>query len=164
MHGTSQTAQLALLLFCTLRPGVHAGSPAAPPAADSAPAPAPSEDGEAVDAVAFFVLALLLGIFSTHLLAWTRVPYTALLLVRTPADVFLVLALLLAKRSCSQTKSASKAREYIVSNKCARLCLCVALLHNYWLFSAQVFTMFGFPAELYLVAALLHASLCSGHA
>ena len=88
MHGFFSWTWLALLLCCVL----HICNPAV--ASPAAPAPDPAlqatqgsaehaEDGEAVDALAFFVIALLLGIFSTHMLSWTRVPYTALLLVRS---------------------------------------------------------------------------------
>ncbi len=84
MHGIKPRCRL-VLLFCLF---LHACTPAAataPPGdGSSAEAPASAEEVEAVDALAFFVLALLLGIFSTHLLSWTRVPYTAMLLVGTP--------------------------------------------------------------------------------
>lgn len=41
--------------------------------------------GSAVDALAFMVVTLLIGIFTLHLLApITHLPYTALLLVRAP--------------------------------------------------------------------------------
>ena len=86
MHGTKPSCRL-VLLFCLC---LHVCSPAAASASPGngssaeAPASAAAEEVEAVDALAFFVLALLLGIFSTHLLSWTRVPYTAMLLVGTP--------------------------------------------------------------------------------
>ncbi len=85
MHGINPRCRL-VLLFCFF---LHACAPAAasaPPGdGSSAEAPSSAEEVEAVDALAFFVLALLLGIFSTHLLSWTRVPYTAMLLVGTPS-------------------------------------------------------------------------------
>lgn len=41
--------------------------------------------GSAVDALAFMVVTLLIGVFTLHLLApITHLPYTALLLVRAP--------------------------------------------------------------------------------
>lgn len=38
-----------------------------------------------VDVLSFLVLALVLGVLTLHLLAFTKVPYTALLLVRIPS-------------------------------------------------------------------------------
>lgn len=87
MHGTFSWTRLALLLCCLLQSYSSASASPAAPAPDPAlhvqqASAEHAEDGEAVDALAFFVIALLLGIFSTHMLSWTRVPYTALLLVR----------------------------------------------------------------------------------
>ncbi len=87
MHGINQRCRL-VLLFCFFLCACAPAAASAPPGDGSsaeAPASAAAEEVEAVDALAFFVLALLLGIFSTHLLSWTRVPYTAMLLVGTPA-------------------------------------------------------------------------------
>ena len=87
MHGNFSWTWLALLLCCVVQDCIPATASSAAPAPalaqhDAQTSAGHAEDGEAVDALAFFVIALLLGIFTTHLLSWTRVPYTALLLVR----------------------------------------------------------------------------------
>ena len=40
-----------------------------------------TEEASGVDILSFFVLAILMGVVCLHLLAWTKIPYTALLLV-----------------------------------------------------------------------------------
>ena len=57
-------------------------SPASPRSSDTAAARAGAEHNTAAtDALFFFAFMLLIGIFTVHVLAFTRVPYTALLLV-----------------------------------------------------------------------------------
>ena len=46
-----------------------------------------NQEGNSTDALLFVTVALFLGIFSRSFLKWTRLPYTALLLVRPGLDV-----------------------------------------------------------------------------
>ena len=79
-----------LLLLCVLLSGYLFGIRAA---SQSAPSPEPSQnvgssDGASAshhgptDALVFLVVALLLGVFTHHVLPFTRIPYTNLLLVK----------------------------------------------------------------------------------
>ena len=52
-----------------------------------------SEDTESVAVLSFFIVAIVIGIFTFHLLAFTRVPYTALLLVSASLTVDPITAL-----------------------------------------------------------------------
>lgn len=54
---------------------------ASSPSGYSLPGAKGLEHAVPVDAVAFFVVVLVLGVFTSHMLAFTRLPYTALLLV-----------------------------------------------------------------------------------
>lgn len=78
-----------LLLLCVLLSGYLSGTRAA---SQSTPSPEPSQnvgssDGSSeshhgpTDALVFLVVALLLGVFTHHVLPFTRIPYTNLLLV-----------------------------------------------------------------------------------
>ncbi len=46
-----------------------------------------NQEGNSTDALLFVTVALFLGIFSRSFLRWTRLPYTALLLVRLSLGV-----------------------------------------------------------------------------
>ena len=75
MHsGAPRALALAVAAGLLLGPG-RAGAAAEAGQHDAAPA-------SAVAVLAFFVVALVIGVFTVHTLAFTRVPYTALLLVR----------------------------------------------------------------------------------
>ena len=72
----------AAIFYSALLPlSVYASSAAAP-----APVSSASEEGDGgVDVLAFFVVALVIGVATYHVLAVTKIPYTALLIVRLPS-------------------------------------------------------------------------------
>ena len=78
-----QPTMLTAAIFCSalLPLFVYVSSAAAPAPVTSAS----SEEGNGgVDVLAFFVVALVIGVATYHVLAVTKIPYTALLIVRLP--------------------------------------------------------------------------------
>ena len=76
LSGQSYPWGLAILALATCWTATEAAEGAVRPGEYTG-----NQEASGVDVLSFFVVAILMGVVCLHLLSWTRIPYTALLLV-----------------------------------------------------------------------------------